>query len=306
MLSIGFVGVLACASWITTYHEWYGMFPSGTWEFRIVSRKGEPIEAADVTILTQGRPAASTLFSNYAGPGSLKSDPNGKICLIKENGGPGFGGNGWLLFWLIPIESSSVRPVFDVQFSRQGHLPASISSDELFHARSLTVVLPGSSEDPNLASSPWVNSKDGALSLRLLVSAKPVRAGDPIVVLAELRNNTGGCVNVLRPFGDSPVARKALRIAGPAGAIVPAFAALDYVLGTGAFVALLPGETIRDRLDVDPKFFPQSALPGKYVLRYPYRATEGNQEQAAQKWINLPNLWVGEIESGKVSLVKEK
>jgi hypothetical protein len=160
--------------------------------------------------------------------------------------------------------------------------------------------------DADLASSPWVNSKDGVLSLRLLVSAKAVPAGNPIVVLAELRNNTGGCVNVLRPFGDFGVAPKALRIVGPAGAIASQFPNVDYVFGAGAFAALLPGETIRDRLDVDAKGYPKSNLPGKYVLQYPYRATTGHQEQAAQEWINLPNLWVGEIESGKVSLVKEK
>jgi hypothetical protein len=171
---------------------------------------------------------------------------------------------------------------------------------------------------PPLASSPWVNSADGALSLRLLVSAKAVRAGDPIVVLAELRNNTSKPMNVLRPFGDRSV-RKAFKIAGPAGAIVPGFIVpygpkagaivpdFDIMDGanSGAYTSLLPGETIRDRFDADPRYYPRSDLPGEYVIQYVYRPTESDQREAPIS-LNLPDLWVGMIGSGKVTLVKEK
>jgi len=56
---------------------------------------------------------------------------------------------------------------------------------------------------PKPAEPGWVDSKDGALSLRLSAIHARVEKTRPIALAAELRNNTEKPLNVLRPFGDN-------------------------------------------------------------------------------------------------------
>ena len=50
--------------------------------------------------------------------------------------------------------------------------------------------------------SEWVTSSDGVIAVRLSAAAAEFEKAKPIIVIAELRNDTAMPVNVLRPFGD--------------------------------------------------------------------------------------------------------
>jgi len=149
-----------------------------------------------------------------------------------------------------------------------------------------------------------VDSKDGALSLRLSAIHARVEKTRPIALAAELRNNTDKPLNVLRPFGDRYVALAVgIELTGPNGPLRYTGPTLTYVLGSGAFATLAPGQVIRDKLELHVSTFAGSDAAGTYTVRYTYRASVGNEQTAARR--GFKNLWTGQIRSEAVTVTRQ-
>ena len=127
--------------------------------------------------------------------------------------------------------------------------------------------------EQELKTSEWVTSADGALSLRLL-AYDPVSPGEPIVLLAELRNNTKDELRVLLPFGYKPQAVELVKMYKDGQQIFYSGPASDYDLGTGCLTFIAPGQTVRDSIELPVDVFPGSDRPGDYAISYPYATAE--------------------------------
>jgi hypothetical protein len=154
-----------------------------------------------------------------------------------------------------------------------------------------------------LRAAEWATSQDGALSLRLLVPDAELRTSDPIVVLAELRNNTGKPMDVLRPFMDDS-ARIELR--GPDGKVE--YRRVDPTRGFGAkaFSTLSVGGVIRDRLELPVHAFAESDAPGEYEAGFAYRCHETHRKFAGTDWYGNKHPWVGQIRSKPITVTKAR
>lgn len=132
---------LVLLSWVTTVHEWYGLFPKGVWLIRVVDSDGNAISGANLSILRSGRTAVVSPFDNCSVPGSILSDGNGVIGLTNQRSGPGYGGRAWLLLWAIPMGVSQDRPEFDLVVRCDGYEPAVVSSERLLQMGRIEVEL---------------------------------------------------------------------------------------------------------------------------------------------------------------------
>jgi hypothetical protein len=148
----------------------------------------------------------------------------------------------------------------------------------------------------------WVKSADGVLALRLGAGAgKP---GDPIRLIASLRNRSDKPVNVLRPCGDEYRARSAsVELVGPTGQLKYTGPNRSYTLGKDAFVTLEPGDTISDVLAVTTDNRKGSDAAGEYRLTFTYEAVGGDRSWADNQF-KLPGVWVGSIKSETVTVKK--
>jgi len=167
-----------------------------------------------------------------------------------------------------------------------------------------------------LKAAEWATSKDGVLSLRLLVPETDIQASQPIVVLAELRNNTDKAVDVRRPLSPYTFGMAGrMDIRGPKGKVEHRELMLRmFRVGPGAFSTMSAGEVIRDRLDLDAKIFVGSDIPGEYEIVFTYDVSVSDQ-RAADRLVGIyfdslkerfgkKNLWAGEICSQPITVTK--
>lgn len=138
-------------------------------------------------------------------------------------------------------------------------------------------------------SSGWIKSKDGSVIFRLLGRAVAIDKTEPIVVFAEICNNTKKTISLLKPFGDDYLARCVnVQLTGPMGRVRHEVVRYEYALGSGAFVSLAPGETFRDRLELRIAEFPGSKLGGDYKIGYTYTFNQSYRDRAkALKFKNI-------------------
>ena len=173
-------------------------------------------------------------------------------------------------------------------------------------------------EEKDSPASAWAASDDGKVSLRIVAAHGPIGADEPVWVLAELRNDSDETLAVLKPFGDRYKAEAAgFEIVGPNGKVRYEGPEPDYVLGADAFTLLPPGRPLLESSSVDalqewlpltPQNHPGLSEPGRYTIRYTYRATPGDQEMAQQsrRFVGRERIWTGEIRSGAVTVTKAK
>jgi len=111
---------------------WDGAFPSGEFHLQIQNQAGAPIEGAKLNIyqgVTQ-KYSFKYPFDNYQSENSLISNKAGEIILTHMPRGLEFGGSGWLLFWVIPINMSS--PKFDCEITANGYKTVKFSTQQIF------------------------------------------------------------------------------------------------------------------------------------------------------------------------------
>jgi len=157
------------------------------------------------------------------------------------------------------------------------------------------------------SASAWTSSEDGKLSLRIVTAHAPIRADEPVWVLAELRNDSDETLTVLKPFGDQYEAEASgFEITGPDGKVSYGGPTLEYTLGADAFTYLVPGESmletwstdaLQDWLRLTEANYPGLGMPGQYKICFTYRATASHQDMAKQsgRFVGQENLWTGEI-----------
>lgn len=175
---------------------------------------------------------------------------------------------------------------------------------------------PEAEEDSS--ASAWATSDDGKLSLRIVAAHGPIRADEPVWMLAELRNDSDQPLAVLRPFGDRYEARAiGFEITGPDGKVRYEGPTPTYVLGTDSFSYLAPSEVLLDSWSTDA-FQDWMSLTnenhaglgtlGRYSVRYTYKATPSHQEMAKQsrRFGDQERLWMGEIRTDAVTVSKAK
>lgn len=122
--------VTAFASYFTTAVFWDGAFPSGEYHLQIVNQSGNPIKGATLNIYQGKNLAFEYPFDNYLSENSLVSNDKGEIVLTHLPRGLEFGGSGWLLFWVIPINMSS--PKFNCEVIATEYKPLRFSANEIF------------------------------------------------------------------------------------------------------------------------------------------------------------------------------
>ncbi len=151
---------------------------------------------------------------------------------------------------------------------------------------------------------PWATSEDGVVSLRLFVEAKTIERNEPIVLIAELRNNSEQAVSVLRPFGDWYVAvSTGVDLHGPDGVLRYTGPTLEYQLDTSAFARVPAGQSIRDRLELSPSSYAGSDAPGQYRVVFTYDDTASHRNLATE--LKFKDFWKGqELRSHQVSIEK--
>lgn len=156
-------------------------------------------------------------------------------------------------------------------------------------------------------SSEWAAADDGKLSLRLLALQSPLVPQAPLVVLVELRNDSRGAMNVLRPCGDPYLAEGAwVKIEGPLGPIRYSGPVPSYAIGRGAFETMKSGQIIRDILVLPVATFAGSDKEGEYTITFHYQPSPRYQQTATRPSIDKKDLWTGQIQSKAVTLVKEQ
>lgn len=152
----------------------------------------------------------------------------------------------------------------------------------------------------------WVDSDDGLVALRLLVPSRKLAADSPIQVTAQLRNTGQSPITVLRPFGDSYVAKAVgMKIWDDQSRIRYTGPNVTYVIGANAFAVVGPGETIEDQLELTIDNFAGIEAPGTYTLRYDYSYDGQWDATAARGNSGIRDAWRGTISSREVQLLRE-
>ena len=149
----------------------------------------------------------------------------------------------------------------------------------------------------------WVGSEDGLLALRMSVVSRGVDRGEHIQVVAQLRNSGPSPLTVLRPFGDwyqgQTVGMKIWDGKRRNQYIGPAW---TYVIGASAFAVIGAGETVEDKLELNPQNFAGLSGPGTCTLRYDYSYSGYWDTTAAAGNSGISNIWRGAISSREVQV----
>lgn len=157
-----------------------------------------------------------------------------------------------------------------------------------------------------LADTPgqWVDSEDGALSIRAHVQEPVIGTGDSVVLVAEIRNNSGRSITILRPFGDPYLAQGVqIRIWNEERQIRYSGGQPDYDLTAEAFVTVAPGAAVTGTIDLSPQDFAGSARVGTYAVRYDYSYSGDWDEKVATEGIK--NIWIGAICSREIAVERK-
>ena len=120
----------------------------------------------------------------------------------------------------------------------------------------------------------WVTSDDGALSLRLL-AYDPVTRKEPIVLMAELRNNSEDELTVWLPFRPEYRAWMVLDVRRGLQDISYSGPIPGYAPGPGDYASIAPGQTVDNSIELPVDGFPSSHWPREYLIRYPYATGNG-------------------------------
>lgn len=163
---------------------------------------------------------------------------------------------------------------------------------------------PATTQASTKPAAAWATSEDGALSLRIWAEPEVVGAAEPIVLVAEMRNNTKAPIEVLRPFGDSyQMMLHNIQIMGPNGKVPYSGPYKSYVLGAAAFARIEAGGTLRDAMKLPVIYFEKSNVAGAYSMVIRWEAGQSESQTAARA--GFKNLWTGSIEGIVVNVRKK-
>jgi hypothetical protein len=127
-------GVLALASFLTTFMLWDGGFPSGTFRVSVRDSDGMPVKGAILRVYHGGTRDLALKYplDNHLANHELISDENGRITAIRKDGGLQFGGHAWFLFWVIPMGAKA--PQYDCEITAEGFKPLQFRIQRLFES----------------------------------------------------------------------------------------------------------------------------------------------------------------------------
>jgi hypothetical protein len=130
--AIAIVGLLAVASFLTTHILWVGAFPSGEFHISVLDSDGKPVKGAILHVYhgSTRELASNYPFDNHIIGQDLVSDENGRIIVFRKPDGKLIDGNGWSLFWLIPIGTTA--PKYDCEIMADGFKPVNFPVWQLF------------------------------------------------------------------------------------------------------------------------------------------------------------------------------
>jgi hypothetical protein len=167
--------------------------------------------------------------------------------------------------------------------------------------------------EPALATA-WAKSADGAIAVRLIFGSNRWSTTTPVVVSAELRNESKGEVFVLRPLADTPrLWGGTVAIDGPDGRVRYDYSKggmRTYRLSDEVLVMLSPGETIRDPATSMLPPLTNFQKNGKYKVWLHYAVDEPSYrhlvESNAKRYPNrVLKLWTGEINTEAIEIIKD-
>ena len=152
--------------------------------------------------------------------------------------------------------------------------------------------------------SEWVTSDDGTLSLRLL-ALSPIARGKPIVVQAELRNNTDAPLLVRPPFaylkywyGIEIMDQEGREIQRDNTRRVPeVVSSLTQVMPE--FVP--PGQALVDEVELPEGYRAGTNRPGEYTIVYTYWMQERELNRIIRAYPRQ-DVWLGEIRSEPITV----
>ncbi len=132
LASFVIVLVLSVASYVSTQVMWDGMFPSGEYHLLVQDQAGNPVEGAFLNIYAgkSAKHAFEYPFDNYLSENSLASNAKGEIVVTHLPRGFEFGGSGWHLFWVIPVNIGA--PEFTCQISADGYKTLKFPDEQIF------------------------------------------------------------------------------------------------------------------------------------------------------------------------------
>jgi hypothetical protein len=158
-----------------------------------------------------------------------------------------------------------------------------------------------------LADTPgqWVDCNNGALSIRAHVKESAIGADDGIVLVAQIRNNSGRSITLLRPFGDPYLARGIqIKIWNEERQIRYSGAKADYDLDGAAFMTVAPGASVTGTIDLLPQDFAGIGRAGVYAVRYDYSYSGDWDEKVAKEGVK--NIWTGAICSREIAVERKQ
>ena len=152
----------------------------------------------------------------------------------------------------------------------------------------------------------WVASKDGILSLRLTSMKETVGLLESSYFVVELRNDSKKVVNVIRPFGDQPVAfHDWLEIRAPDHRLRCTMVSGFYMLHSGMFATLKPGQELKEKRSWSKVVYDEGAdLPVKYQIRFTYAPQVGYSKTATE--YGFKDMWTGVIATQPIYVTRKK
>jgi HEAT repeat protein len=157
----------------------------------------------------------------------------------------------------------------------------------------------------------WVKASDSILAVRLRAKSDPVKPGEPIVVIATLRNVSDKPVAVLKPLGgpftDSLPAGLAVR--GPKGSVKYIGPAVQpREIAASDFLELLPGKEIKGEFAISSDLFSGADDMGMYSITYQYSTVDcqyaKSNRDLATSFPAIERLWVGLIPAVRLTVTK--
>jgi hypothetical protein len=154
-----------------------------------------------------------------------------------------------------------------------------------------------------LKSSPWATSEDKALSLRILAPKRPLGLSEPVVLLAELRNNTKHKLVVPRPFGDREAAVRHFLIHGPKGRVAYTGPIVCYMSRRDSAMLVGPAEITRDRIEL-PASYRQFDIAGQYSFRFLYGMRFATSGCMVGRRFSNSRRWIGRVISKELKITR--
>jgi hypothetical protein len=131
---VGVVAILGVASYLTTDYTWDSGFPSGEFRVNVRDQDGQPIKEASLRVYRGGTRELAFQYplDNHLADQPLVSDENGRIVAIRRRGGLQFGGEAWLLFFVIPMGAKA--PKYNCEITAAGFKPLIFRIERLFES----------------------------------------------------------------------------------------------------------------------------------------------------------------------------